>query len=97
MPRNRNVRHLSSGGFEYCVEPDDQRLARRRPSQWVASIGIGCVVAWRILLRSSACLLESLPPWFAPPGGLAGKGAASGGTACASPLDFILYAVFTSV
>ena len=28
MPRNRSARHLSSGGFEYYVEPDDQRLAR---------------------------------------------------------------------
>ena len=31
MPPNRNVRRLSSGGFEYHIEPDDQRLAHHRP------------------------------------------------------------------
>ena len=39
-----------------------------RHDQWVASTGIVCVVASRTWLRSSACLSESLPPWFAPRG-----------------------------
>ena len=39
-----------------------------RHDQWVASLGVVCVVASMTLRHSSACFLEFLPPWFAPRG-----------------------------
>ena len=44
MPRNRNVRRLSSGGFEHYVEPDDQWLARQQ-LRAMLTVGGGILLA----------------------------------------------------